>query len=100
VYDRAVSGDENCVRVLEVAGDIIGIALNNVIHVMNPEKIVLGGGVLKAERFLMPRIKQEIENRALTPDAKQTTITVSDLGDDATLLGAISLFLVELFALQ
>jgi len=100
VYDRAVSGDENCVRVLEETGDIIGIALTNLIHVMNPEKIVLGGGALKAERFLMPRIKQAIENRALTPDAKQTTITVSDLGDDATLLGAISLFLVELFALQ
>lgn len=100
VYERALLGESDYVQVLEQTGDIIGIALTNLIHIMNPEKIVLGGGVMNAEKFLIPRITQAIEKRALTPEAKQTNLSVSILGDDATLLGAISLFLVELFALK
>lgn len=100
VYERALSGDSYYVNVLEETGDIIGIAMTNLIHVMNPAKIVLGGGVMNSKQFLIPRIQHAIENRALTSGAKQTTIAVTELGDDATLLGAVSLFLVELFALQ
>src|SRR5699024_9148617 len=100
VYDRALSGESYYVQVLEETGQIIGIALTNLIHIMNPEKIVLGGGVMNAAAFLTPHITRTITERALTPDAKQTEIAVSELGDDATLLGAVSLFLVELFALK
>jgi len=100
VYERALSGESYYVNVLEETGDIIGIALTNLIHVMNPAKIVLGGGVMNSKQFLIPRIQKMIEKRALTSDAKQTNIAVTELGDDATLLGAVSLFLVELFALQ
>lgn len=100
VYKRADAGEAHYVRVLEDTGDIIGIALTNLIHIMNPEKIVLGGGVMNAKKFLLPHIKETIANQALTADAKQTAIAVSELGDDATLLGAVSLFLVEVFALK
>src|SRR5699024_11232921 len=95
VYKRADAGEAHYVRVLEDTGDIMGIALTNLIHIMNPEKIVLGGGVMNAKKFLLPHIKETIANQALTADAKQTAIAVSELGDDATLLGAVSLFLVE-----
>src|SRR5699024_6034046 len=100
VYKRADAGEAHYVRVLEDTGDIMGIALTNLIHIMNPEKIVLGGGVMNAKKFLLPHIKETIANQALTADAKQTAIAVSELGDDATLLGAVSLFLVEVFALK
>lgn len=100
VYERAVSGDSRSVEVLEETGAIIGIALTNLIHVMNPEKIVLGGGVMKAEAFLLPRIRQAVQDRALTTGAKRTAISTTELGDDATLLGAVSLFLVEVFSLK
>src|SRR5699024_12173147 len=100
LYKRADAGEAHYVRVLEDTGDIMGIALTNLIHIMNPEKIVLGGGVMNAKKFLLPPIKETIANQALTADAKQTAIAVSELGDDATLLGAVSLFLVEVFALK
>lgn len=97
VYLQAQSGDEEYVKILKKTGEIIGIGLTNFIHMMNPRKIVLGGGVMKSEKFLLPTIKQTLDQRVLTPGARQTEVVVTQLRDDATLLGAVSLLLVEVF---
>lgn len=97
VYQLALNGNETAIDILIETGRIIGIGLTNLIHVINPELIVLGGGVTKSERFLLGPIKHEIQTRGLIEIAKDTNIIISKLKDDATLLGAISLVLIELF---
>ncbi len=97
IYELAVSGHEEYVNLFKETGEIIGIGLTNLIHIINPEKIVLGGGVTKSGPLILPEIVKTIEQRALTPQAKKTKIVITTLGDDATLLGAVSLLLVELF---
>ncbi|MFD1849331.1 ROK family transcriptional regulator [Oceanobacillus bengalensis] len=97
VYKEAKQGNESYIHILQETGGIIGIGLTNLIHLINPRKIVLGGGVLKSEEFMMPKIIETIQQRALTHKARQTEVVVTQLGDDATLLGAVSLLLVELF---
>ncbi|HLR09092.1 MAG TPA: ROK family transcriptional regulator [Bacillota bacterium] len=97
VYQLAANGHTQLAEVLRETGTIIGIGLTNLIHAINPELIVLGGGVTKAKDFILPAIRRVIESRGLTTEAKQTPVVVSKLGDDATLLGAVSLLLVELF---
>lgn len=97
VYDLAVSGDEECINLLQETGVIIGIGLTNLVHIINPGMIILGGGVSKAEQFILKPIQETIRNRALTEDAKKTEVVISELGDDSTSLGAVALLLVELF---
>lgn len=97
VYQLALSGHEDCLKILENTGEMIGIGLTNLIHVINPEKIILGGGVTKSKKFILPKIQKTIAERALTPDAKKIDVLISSLGDDATVLGAVSLLLVDLF---
>lgn len=97
VFQQAVAGHEAYIKILQETGEILGIGLTNLIHLINPEKIVLGGGVTNSKEFILPVIKQTIDQRVLTPAAKQTEIAVTELGNDATLLGAVSLLLVELF---
>lgn len=97
IYEEAQAGNQTYVQILEETGRIIGVGLTNLIHLVNPSKIVLGGGVMKSQSFLMPAILETIHNRALTSRAKETAVTVTKLGDDATLLGAVALLLVELF---
>ncbi|WP_172370044.1 ROK family transcriptional regulator [Sporosarcina jiandibaonis] len=97
IYELALSGDEEIASVFKETGEIIGVGLTNLIHIINPEKIVLSGGVTKSEKLILPEIRKTIENRALTPKAKQTAISISKLGDDATLKGAVALLLVDLF---
>ncbi|WP_042221605.1 ROK family transcriptional regulator [Oceanobacillus manasiensis] len=93
----AQGGDKEAKDLLKETGKLIGIGLVNLIHLVNPEKIVLGGGVMKSEKFMLPTVKETISDRGLTTDAKETNVSVTKLGDHATLLGAVALLLVELF---
>lgn len=71
--------------------------MTNLIHILNPDKIILGGGVMNSREILLPVIKQTIHQRALTGKAKETQVEATNLYDNATVLGAISLLLIELF---
>ncbi|MBM7662726.1 glucokinase-like ROK family protein [Bacillus mesophilus] len=97
VLHLAQNGNETCIQLLHATGKIIGVGLTNLIHLVNPSKIVLGGGVMNSEEFIMPELLETIQQRVLTEQAKQTKVIVTKLGSDATLLGAVSLLLVELF---
>lgn len=97
IYQMAKNGDTHMQRVLEETGEILGIGLTNLIHVINPQLIVLGGGVSNAKEYLLPKINETITERGLTPQAKQTKVVISDLGANATALGAVALILVEIF---
>lgn len=97
VYELACLGDEDCTRILAETGEFIGIGLTNLIHTLNPSKIVIGGGVMKSEQFILPSILTTIKKAGLTPSAKNTTVEVTRLGEDATILGAIALILVTIF---
>lgn len=97
VFEQAQRNDPFSIELLYETGAIIGVGLVNLIHLVNPSKIVLGGGVMKSEKFILSAILESIERRAMTAVAKQTSVMVTKLGDEATLLGAVSLLLVELF---
>lgn len=93
----AENGCQTCIELFRETGVMIGIGLTNFIHLVNPGKIVLGGGVMKGGRFILPAIRETIQQKALTAEARQTEVTITKLGDEATLYGAVSLLLAELF---
>lgn len=97
IFQAAEAGDSYAVRILEETGEYIGIGLTNLIHIINPSKIIISGGVAGARTFILDSIVETISKRALTPKAKQTEVAFSDLGQQATALGAIALLLAELF---
>jgi N-acetylglucosamine repressor len=97
IFEMAENGNEQCIELLQETGKILGIGITNLIHLVNPGKIVLGGGVMKSERFIKPTLVEVIHQKGLTAEARNTVISFTRLGDDATLLGAVSLLLVELF---
>lgn len=100
IFDHAVAGNEEFAAILKESGKAMGVGLTNLIHIVNPKKIVLGGGVSKAETFILPAVRETIKSSALTPTASQTAVEVSKLGDDATLIGAITLMLVDIFEVK
>jgi N-acetylglucosamine repressor len=97
IFEMAEAKDPSCIQLLQETGEIIGIGLTNLIHLVNPSKIVLGGGVMNSQKYIMPTLLETIQQRVLTDQARQTDVQVTALGSDATLLGAVSLLLVELF---
>lgn len=66
----------------------IGIALSAVINLLNPESIVIGGGIAGAGRVLFDGIRKTVSQRAMKVQAKDVRIVRSRLGNDAGLIGA------------
>jgi glucokinase len=89
VAQAAEAGDRLAVEVLEHAGRMLGLGLATAAGLMNPERIVLGGGVTKSgERWW--RAVRETARANTLPEAR-VEIVPAALGDDAPLWGAIAL---------
>ncbi len=99
VFALAKKGDKKAVRFWQEAGDYVGSALVGVVNLLNPTKIVIGGGVSNNARFLFPSIRRQIKQRAMPVPAKMVKVVRAKLGDDAGLIGAGVLVETEIIKL-
>lgn len=97
VHQAAIHGDELAIEVLKQSGRYLGVGIANLINLLNPELVVISGGVSKAGKFILDPIKTVVWERVLNQAAKQTDIVQSKLGDQGTVIGALTLVLAELF---
>ena len=82
-------GDKFVEKVIEEAAEYTGIAVANVINLLNPEVIVLGGGVMdQLADEMMSIIIETARDYALTGTIKGIEIIASKLGDDAGITGS------------
>lgn len=91
VTDAAKAGDALAIELLAQAGFYIGIGIVNLLHVLNPGRVVIGGGVSFAGDLLFGPIRQTVDARAPLAFRKDVDIVPAALGDDAGLLGAAAL---------
>jgi glucokinase len=87
VFEKARQGDKDAVKAFRKAGHYLGIALSILINVLNPEAVVLGGGVMKAGSFLLDPALEEAESRAFTASFKCTKVREARLGNRAGFIG-------------
>lgn len=69
----------------------LGIALVGVVNLLNPDCIVIGGGVANVGKILFDKIKEIISNQAMNVQARHVKIFKAKLGDNAGLIGAAML---------
>ena len=94
VLDGYKSGDALSVRVMDKVGEILGGALAMFTAVVDPETIVIGGGVSKAGEVLIPYIEKPYKERAFFAD-KNVRFVLAQLGNDAGICGSAKLVLDE-----
>lgn len=86
------AGDELVGEVVRRAAEIIGHACLTVRHLIDPEVIVLGGGVMEAcSEYMMPIIERVVASDRLPGAREGGRVLLSALGDDAVVLGAVAL---------
>jgi predicted NBD/HSP70 family sugar kinase len=95
LLQRSAAGDVGCRRVLADAGRAIGRALADLINCVNPRFVVTGGELSAAGEPLLAGIRESIERFALPASAAAMTVTCSELGDRAELLGALALVIAR-----
>ncbi len=84
----AGKGDARAKKIWEQVGSRLGIALSGIVNVLNPDVIVIGGGVAKAGRILFDTVRETIGRRAMSVQSKRVKIHPAALGSDAGLIGA------------
>jgi predicted NBD/HSP70 family sugar kinase/biotin operon repressor len=92
LVEAALQGDALAREVVGFAGSTIGIAIANVLNLLNLERVVLGGRITRSgDHFLAP-LRASLAQRALSPAVSESTVVIS-FNDQAVCLGAASLVL-------
>ncbi|MFA4991802.1 MAG: ROK family protein [Candidatus Omnitrophota bacterium] len=89
----ANKGDKKARAVWEAAARRLAVALSGVINLLNPDRIIIGGGVSKAGNLILGPLRKEIACRAMDVPARHVKIRLAELGSDAGIIGASLLIL-------
>src|SRR5919205_1449950 len=93
IFVAGKQGDELALEIFRRMGVYLGIGLANLINILNPEMIVIGGGVVNGWDLFERHMHQQVEERAFPLLAARVKIERAKCGDDAGLLGAARLAL-------
>ena len=93
IYEAGMRGDELAREVFGLAGMYLGIALANLVNLINPELIVIGGGVASGWKLFEAQMFEQLKARAFSVPASRVKVVAAACGDDAGLLGAAFLAL-------
>jgi glucokinase len=91
IFEAGKAGDDLALEIFRRMGVYLGIGLANLINILNPEMIVIGGGVVNAWDLFEKHMHQQVEERAFPLLAARVKIVRAKCGDDAGLLGAARL---------
>lgn len=91
IFRLAASGDPLAVRLRDRALNWWSALLVTLIHSFDPERIVIGGGIMRSADLIIPHVQRFIDANAWTPCARVLAMPAS-LGDDAGGLGLHALF--------
>ena len=91
VYEAAERGDELALEIFRRMGVYLGVGLANLVNILNPEIIVIAGGVANAWPLFAEHAIQEMRRRAFPLPGAKVQIRRGECGDRAGLLGAAKL---------
>jgi glucokinase len=80
--------DELVVRAVTDAARFMGIGLANIVNMLNPKKIILGGGLVEAVDYYFQTAQHEAKTKSLKIASKKLEIVKAELGDYAGIVGA------------
>ena len=89
----AERGDPVAIALWKDVGSRIGFALSNVVWLLNPDAIVIGGGIARAGEWIFGPVRAEIKSRCSPVFWQKLEILPAKLGSDAGLIGAAALAL-------
>jgi glucokinase len=89
--ERARHGDKAARQIVDEATQYLAMGVANLVSVLNPQMIVLGGGLMQAGDLFLEPLRREMLQWAQPMAASQVRIELSMLGEDAGMLGAARL---------
>lgn len=97
IIEAAKSGDKKSVDLLSDIGENLGKGIVILLHLLNPEKIIIGGSISMAGKYIVDPVRQAINKYAISRIADDTEITTSSIKDNVFLYGAFFLAMKNIF---
>ena len=91
VFDAAKEGDAFSLEIVDYEAEYLAMGIGNILNIINPEKVILGGGVALAGDILLDRVKDKLPKYALAVTLNNFNIVLGTLGNDAGIKGAAAL---------
>ncbi len=98
IFDCIRNGDDALAKVIEPIITLLGVKVAYLTNFLNPEVVVLGGGVDAGGDYVANQVRRVVKNLVMEEVSSSVKIISSRLGEDAVALGAASLVIQELFA--
>ena len=93
VTELAHDGDVAAIDALAIIGEWLGVGVCNLVNMLNPEVVVIGGGVIAAGDLLLEPVRAVVAERALSPAREHVRIVPARFGAESGMLGAAALAL-------
>jgi glucokinase len=87
VFEAARQGDALSVSIIREVAEILGLGVANIVSLVNPEIVILGGSIGRQSDFVLEPVRRVVQNRA-QPISSTVEIVSSSLGENAGILGA------------
>lgn len=88
VFENAKKGDMICNEAIDHMLHYLAMGISNLCYVINPETVILGGGIMAQKDFLAPKLEHHLKEMLLPVIYHQTQFTFAKHGNDAGMLGA------------
>jgi glucokinase len=93
VTELAHDGDGAAIDALALVGSWLGVGIANLVNMLNPDVVVVGGGVIGAGELLLEPARAVVAERALSPSKEHVRIVAARFGAESGMLGAAALAL-------
>lgn len=90
IVEALKQGDQFCIEQMRIMGENLGMGLVSLIHLLNPEMIILGGKLSGAKQYIIDPVNIALNKYAMDRIRKETQLLTSDLNDQAALLGTMA----------
>lgn len=97
IINAALAGDVYSISLFQQSAQLIGKSIAMLIHLLNPEAIVLGGKLSAVGHYMLPAISEAIDKHTLSRIAERTRILVSTKGELSCLYGIYAQCMQQLF---
>lgn len=98
IAEAAVAGDAVCREIVEQAGTHLGVGIANLLNLVNPNLVILGGDLTLAGEVLMAAVWSSVRSRAMPKAVGEVRIELSEMGDDVVAIGAAMMVIQSRFS--
>lgn len=97
IIEAVNKGDIFAIEIINKLGHFLGEALSSLVHIFNPEMIIIGGKVALAENYLINPIENTLNKYTISHIMKDTQVVTSRLEEKVKLLGSVAMVMNRVF---